>query len=74
MRRPGYLSGPGLWVLLLFLVGLLAGLSPGLAETLKVERANTQLYESPHFGSISLYPVPRALRWRLCPAPEIGSR
>jgi uncharacterized protein YgiM (DUF1202 family) len=58
VRRPGYLSGPSLWVLLLFLVGLLSGLSPGLAETLKVERANTQLYESPHFGSISLGSVP----------------
>ena len=58
VRRPGYLSGPGLWVFLLLLVGLLAGLSPGMAETLKVERANTQLYQSPNFGSTTLGTVP----------------
>ncbi len=58
MRLPGYLSGPGLWVLLLLLVGLMAGLSPGMAETLKVERANTQLYQSPNFGSTTLGTVP----------------
>jgi len=58
VRRPGYLSGPGLWVLLLLLVGLLAGFSPSMAETLKVERANTQLYQSPSFGSTTLGTVP----------------
>jgi hypothetical protein len=59
VRRPGYLSRPGLWVLLLLLVGLLlAGLNPGLAETLKVERAGTQLYEAPNFGSTPLGTVP----------------
>jgi len=58
VRRPGYLAGPGLWVLLLLLVGLLVSLNPGMAETLKVERANTQLYESPNFGSTSLCTVP----------------
>ena len=58
MRRTRYLSGPGLWVLLLLLVGLLAGLTPGLAETLKVERPNSQLYESPNFGSTPLGTVP----------------
>lgn len=58
MRRPGFLSRPGLWVLLLALVGLLLSLDPGMAETLKVERANTQLYASPNFGSSSLGTVP----------------
>ena len=58
MRRPGYLSGPGLWAVLLLLVGLLVGLNPSMAETLKVERANTQLYASPNFGSTSLGTVP----------------
>ena len=58
MRRPRYLTGPGLWVLLLLLVGLLVALSPGMAETLKVERANTQLYNSPSFGGTSLGTVP----------------
>jgi len=44
---------------LLLLVGLLlAGLNPGLAETLKVERAGTQLYEAPNFGSTPLGTVP----------------
>jgi uncharacterized protein YraI len=47
-----------LWVVLLLLVGLLAALSPGMAETLKVERANTQMYASPNFGSTSLGTVP----------------
>ena len=58
MRRPGYLTGPGLWVLLFLLVGSLAALSPSMAETLKVERANTQLYQSPNFGSTTLGTVP----------------
>ncbi len=58
VRRPGYLTGPGLWVLLLLLVGSLTALSPGMAETLKVERANTQLYQSPNFGSTTLGTVP----------------
>jgi hypothetical protein len=58
VRRPGYLTGPGLWVLLLLLVGSLATLSPGMAETLKVERANTQMYQSPNFGSTTLGTVP----------------
>ena len=58
MRRLGYLSGQGLWVLLLLLVGLLAGFSPSMAETLKVERANTQLYQSPSFGGTTLGTVP----------------
>ena len=51
MRRPGNFAGPGLWLLLLLLVGLLAGFNPGLAETLQVERSNTQMYASPNFGS-----------------------
>ncbi len=54
MRRPGNVAGPGLLVLLLLLMAVLAGFNPGLAETLKVERANTQLYESPNFGSTPL--------------------
>lgn len=54
MRRSGLWSGPVLWVLLLLLVGLLVGLSPGMAETLKVERPNTQLYQAPNFGSTPL--------------------
>ena len=59
MRRPGFLSGPGLLVLLLLLAGLLAGLSlTSMAETLKVERANTQLYQSPNFSSTTLGTVP----------------
>lgn len=58
MRRPGYVSGPGLWALLLLVAALLAGLSPGLAETLKVERANTQLYGAPNFASSTLGTVP----------------
>lgn len=58
MRRTGFLSRPGWWLLLLLLVGLWAGLSPGRAETLKVERANIQLYESPNFGSTPLGMVP----------------
>jgi hypothetical protein len=58
VRRSRYLSGPGLWVVLLLLVMLLAGLNPGLAETLKVERAGTQLYEAPNFGSTPLGMVP----------------
>ncbi len=58
MRRPGYLSVPGLWVLLLLLVGSLAALSPSMAETLKVERANTQMYQSPNFGSTTVGTVP----------------
>lgn len=58
MKRPGYVSGPGLWVLLFLVMVLLAGLSPGQAETLKVERPNTQLYGSPNFGSSTLGTVP----------------
>ncbi len=58
MRRPGNLSGPGLWLLLLLLAGLLAGSGPGMAETLKVERADMQLYQDPNFASTSLGPVP----------------
>ena len=58
MRRPGYFSVPGLRVLLLLLIGSLAALSPGMAETLKVERANTQLYQSPNFGSTTVGTVP----------------
>ncbi len=58
MGKPGHLSGPALWLLLLWLVGLLAGLGPGWAETLKVERPDTQLYAAPNFGSASLGPVP----------------
>ena len=58
MKRPGYVWGAGFWVLLLLLVGLLVGLNQSMAETLKVERANTQIYESPNFGSTSLCTVP----------------
>jgi Bacterial SH3 domain len=58
VRRPRYLSGPGLWVVLFLLVGVLAGLNPGLAETLKVERAGTQMYQAPNFGSTPLGSVP----------------
>jgi uncharacterized protein YgiM (DUF1202 family) len=58
VKRPVYASGPILWVLLLLLVGVLTGLTPGLAESLRVERANTQLYSSPNFGSASLGTVP----------------
>jgi hypothetical protein len=58
VRRSRYLSGPGLWAVLLLLVVLLAGLNPGLAETLKVERAGTQLYEAPNFGSTPLGTLP----------------
>jgi uncharacterized protein YgiM (DUF1202 family) len=58
VRRPDYFSGPVLWVLLLVLVGSLAALSPGMAETLRVERSNTQLYQSPNFGSTTAGTVP----------------
>ncbi len=58
MRRSRYLSGPGLWVVLLLLVGTLVGINPGLAETLKVERAGTQMYQAPNFGSTPLGSVP----------------
>jgi len=47
-----------LWLTLLLLAGLLAGVGPGAAETLKVERPDMQLYEGPNFGSTSLGPVP----------------
>ncbi|MEJ2069853.1 MAG: hypothetical protein P8X58_05505 [Syntrophobacterales bacterium] len=43
MKRPAFLSGPGLWLLLLLLVvGWWAGSGLVLAETLKVERPNMQ--------------------------------
>ena len=58
MRRSKYMSGPGLWLVLFLLVGVLVGLSPGLAETLKVERAGTQMYQAPNFGSTPLGSVP----------------
>ncbi len=58
MKRPGYLSGPGWWLLLLCMAALLAGSGPGMAETLKVERADMQLYQDPNFASPSLGPVP----------------
>jgi uncharacterized protein YgiM (DUF1202 family) len=58
VRRSGYLSGPGLWVVLFLLVGVLVGLNPGLAETLKVERAGTQMYQAPNFGSTTVGSVP----------------
>ena len=59
MKRPAFLSGPGLWLLLLLLVaGWCAGSGLVLAETLKVERPDMQLYEGPNFGSTSLGPVP----------------
>jgi uncharacterized protein YraI len=58
VKRPKYLSGPGLWVALLLLVGLLVGLNPGLAETVKVERAGTQMYQGPNFASTPLGAVP----------------
>jgi len=59
VRRPKYLSGPGLCLLLvLLLVGWWAGAGLGVAETLKVERPDMQLYEAPNFGSTSLGPVP----------------
>lgn len=58
MRRPKFLVGTGLWLLLLLLVGWWAGSGLGLAETLKVERSDMQLYEAPNFGSTALGPVP----------------
>ena len=58
MRRSRYLSGPGLWVVLFLLVGVLVGLNPSLAETLKVERAGTQMYQSPNFSSTPMGSVP----------------
>jgi hypothetical protein len=59
VKRPAFLSGPGLWLLLLLLVaGWWAGSGLVLAETLKVERPDMQLYEGPNFGSASLGSVP----------------
>jgi hypothetical protein len=58
VRRSGDVRGPFFWLLLFLLVGLAAGLGTGMAETLKVERANTQLYESPNFGSRPLGSLP----------------
>ncbi len=58
MRRSRYLSGPGLWVVLLLLVGVLVGHNSGLAETLKVERAGTQMYQAPNFSSATVGSVP----------------
>jgi hypothetical protein len=58
VRRSKYLSGPGLWVVLFLLVGVLVSLNPGLAETLQVERAGTQMYQSPNFGSTPMGSVP----------------
>jgi uncharacterized protein YgiM (DUF1202 family) len=59
VKRPAFLSGPALWLLLLLLmVGWWAGSALVLAETLKVERGDMQLYDAPNFGSTSLGPVP----------------
>jgi hypothetical protein len=58
VRRSKYLSGPCLWVVLFLLVGVLVGLNPSLAETLSVERAGTQMYQSPNFGSTPMGSVP----------------
>ena len=59
MKRPKWMSGPALWLLLfLLLVGWGAGVGLGVAETLKVDRPDMQLYEGPNFGSTPLGPVP----------------
>lgn len=58
VRRSGDFRGPALWFLLFLLAGLVAGLGSGLAETLKVERPNTQIYESADFGSRPLGALP----------------
>ena len=59
MKRPQYLSGPGLCLLLIvLLVAWWAGSGLGVAENLKVERPDMQLYEGPNFSSTSLGPVP----------------
>lgn len=58
MRQIRELSGPGLWLLLLLLAGLVASPGPGMAETLKVERPDMQLYQGPDFASDSLGSVP----------------
>lgn len=52
------LSRRGLQFLVLCLAVLLVSAGPGLSETLKVERPDMQLYESPDFASPSLGPVP----------------
>lgn len=58
MRRPAELSPrvTGLLALLLLLGLAVAG--TGVAETLKVERPNMQLYQAPNFASPVLLPVP----------------
>ncbi len=58
VRRSGEVRGPALWFLLFLLAGLAAGLDSGMAETLRVDRPNIQLYESPDFGSRPLGSVP----------------
>jgi hypothetical protein len=58
VRRPGDIRGPALWLLLFVLAGLLVGLGSVMAETLTVERPNSQLYESPNFGSRPLGSLP----------------
>jgi hypothetical protein len=58
VRRPGELSPKGTWLLALFLVLGLAAAGTGIAETLKVERPNMQLYQAPNFASPVLLPVP----------------
>lgn len=59
MRRPGELSQAGLWLSALVLTLGLALAGIGMAETLKVERPNMQLYQAPSFASPVLAPVPQ---------------
>ena len=49
---------PGLRLLLLVLAGLVVGLGTGTAETLKVERSDTQMFAAPNFASASLGSLP----------------
>lgn len=58
MRGSRKVSRWRLLLLLLGLAGVLAGAGLGLAETLKVERPNQQLYQAPNFTSPSLGQVP----------------
>lgn len=58
MRRPEHSQGPALWLLLFLLTGLLVGLGSAMAETLRVERPNSRLGESPNVGSRAVGSLP----------------
>ncbi|MGQ9689604.1 MAG: SH3 domain-containing protein [Desulfobaccales bacterium] len=49
---------PVLRLVFLVLAGMLVSLGPGMAETLKVERPDTQMYAAPNFGSASVGVLP----------------